>query len=85
MEISRPQQKQLTPQQEDFVEIENHCCLCGTELVFEHRHDDEAVKIKEQGHCPCCKMLQLAFLKSKINYLDNMVRYYFKTPRTWWS
>ncbi len=56
MEISRPQQKQLTPQQEDFVELENHCCLCGTELVFEHRHDDEAVKIKEQGHCPCCKI-----------------------------
>lgn len=46
----------LLPHQEDYLEVENHCCLCGTELMFEHQHDDEAVKIKEKAQCPCCKI-----------------------------
>lgn len=56
MEQSHPQHKKLSSRQEDYLEVENHCCLCGTELIFQHNHDDEAVKIKEQGHCPCCKI-----------------------------
>ncbi len=46
----------LTPQQEDFIEIESQCCLCGTPLVFTHESSQELVAIKEKAHCPCCKV-----------------------------
>ena len=56
MEIDKQLAKDLSPRQEDFVEVENHCCLCGTELEFEHVHDIETQTLKEKGHCPCCKI-----------------------------
>ncbi len=46
----------LTPQQEDFIEIESQCCLCGTPLVFVHESVLETAAIKEKAHCPCCKV-----------------------------
>lgn len=56
MEAQKRSAKKLSPSQEDYLEVENHCCLCGTELEFEHSYDETAQKIKEQGHCPCCKI-----------------------------
>lgn len=47
---------QLTPQQEDYIEVENHCCLCGTELVFNHQMVLETPTVRENAHCPCCKI-----------------------------
>lgn len=46
--------KNLSAVQEDYLEIETHCCLCGTELVFEHQQDDTAAKVQEKAHCPSC-------------------------------
>ena len=48
--------KDLTPHQQDYMEVENHCCLCGTELIFEHDVDNESSKIQEKAQCPCCKI-----------------------------
>lgn len=62
METHKSSAKKLLPHQEDFIEVETHCCLCGTELMFEHVHDDEAVKIKEKAGCPTCKIT----LKEKV-------------------
>ena len=56
MEAEKKSAATLTPQQEDYLEVENTCCLCGTELIFEHDHDDHAIKIKETAQCPCCNI-----------------------------
>ena len=48
--------KELTSIQEDYIEVENHCCLCGTELIFEHDHEETNLKVVEKAHCPCCKI-----------------------------
>lgn len=56
MDVEKVDAQNLTAQQESYLEVENHCCLCGTELVFNHEQNDVAVKIKEQAHCPCCKI-----------------------------
>ncbi|MEM7645578.1 MAG: hypothetical protein AAF203_01600 [Pseudomonadota bacterium] len=47
---------QLTPKQENYIDVENHCCLCGTPLHFEHEVDMEENKVIEKAHCPCCKV-----------------------------
>lgn len=46
----------LSPQQEDFLEVENQCCICGTDLTFAHELDATALILKEKAHCPCCKI-----------------------------
>jgi hypothetical protein len=56
MELEKKEEKSLAPHQENFVEVENHCCLCGTPLEFEHSFDEAAIKVKEKAHCPCCKI-----------------------------
>lgn len=56
MESEKELAEKLTTQQEDYLEVENHCCLCGTELVFEHSNDETAIKVTELAHCPCCKI-----------------------------
>lgn len=56
METVKKTSTQLKPHQEDFIEVESHCCLCGTALEFEHIYDETAVKLKEKAHCPCCKI-----------------------------
>lgn len=56
MEVQKKTAQKLTPHQEDYIEVENHCCLCGTELQFNHKQDDTTLKIKEKAQCPCCKI-----------------------------
>ncbi len=56
METEKKSTTRLTPHQEDYIEVENHCCLCGTPLEFEHNYDETAIKLKEKAHCPCCKI-----------------------------
>ena len=48
--------KTLTDQQENFIEVESTCCLCGTELIFEHTQDEQGTGITEHASCPCCKI-----------------------------
>ena len=54
MEAEKTVARNLSPVQEDYLEVETHCCLCGTELIFEHQHDDTAAHVKEKAHCPTC-------------------------------
>ena len=56
MEMEEIVEKKLTQKQADYLEVENHCCLCGTELIFEHNGDETGQKLIEQAHCPCCKV-----------------------------
>lgn len=39
---------------EAIIEDETRCCLCGTELEFEHNIDYSTLRIKEVAHCPSC-------------------------------
>lgn len=56
MEIEKSNAAKLSPQQEDFLEVENQCCLCGSELTFNHELDETAQLLKEKAFCPCCKI-----------------------------
>lgn len=57
MEFEKVEADNLTQQQMDFIEVESHCCLCGTELIFTHELDDTASQVTEQAQCPCCNIL----------------------------
>ncbi|HVK61572.1 MAG TPA: hypothetical protein VM432_08485 [Bdellovibrionales bacterium] len=35
---------------------ENTCCLCGTELKFEHKIDYMILSVKEEASCPACRI-----------------------------
>ena len=56
MEYQKEEMKNLTETQEDYIEVENHCCLCGTELIFEHDAEPAESFVVEKAHCPCCKI-----------------------------
>lgn len=46
-------QDQMTPIQE-FIQDQNHCCLCGTELKFAHKTDHLTLTIVEDAKCDTC-------------------------------
>jgi DNA-directed RNA polymerase subunit RPC12/RpoP len=54
MSLEKRAHKQLSTRQEDYIEVEHHCCLCGTELEFFHNLDDLSLKVKEKAQCPKC-------------------------------
>ena len=56
MDAEKVVSKNLTPGQEDFLEVETHCCLCGTELVFDHEQDETAKNVRERAQRPCCNI-----------------------------
>ena len=56
MDAEKETAEKLTERQEDYIELESTCCLCGTELIFEHELDDTAIKVQEKAQCPCCKI-----------------------------
>ncbi len=37
---------------EDFT----RCCLCGTELAFQHEVDYSRLSVREDAHCPSCRI-----------------------------
>lgn len=41
---------------EEFIEMENNCPLCGSELKLNHISDYLALQITEEAHCPRCKI-----------------------------
>lgn len=43
-------------QMEFAVEDHNTCCLCGSELKFQHRIDYLTLEVKEESHCPSCRI-----------------------------
>ncbi len=42
--------------QEQFLNDYNHCCLCGDELIFTHVTNFIGQDVKEEAHCPSCKV-----------------------------
>ncbi len=46
----------LSPDDEHqpVLEDQNHCCLCGTELVFKHTVDYATLHVQEEAECPAC-------------------------------
>jgi transcription elongation factor Elf1 len=40
--------------QEEAISDHLTCCLCGTELSFEHRVDHVQQVVKEEAHCKSC-------------------------------
>lgn len=34
----------------------NTCCLCGSDLKFQHKIDFETFKVVEDAHCPSCRI-----------------------------
>ena len=54
MDIENSEKIDLAPHQEDYIEVENHCCLCGTELIFHHEIDSLDQSVKENASCPSC-------------------------------
>lgn len=52
-EESTDQQDRLTPVQE-FVQDQNHCCLCGTHLEFAHKFDHLTLTVVEDAKCGSC-------------------------------
>jgi C4-type Zn-finger protein len=41
---------------EEFIEAENNCPLCGTELMLNHETDFAENQIHETAHCPACNL-----------------------------
>lgn len=46
----------LSPKDEHqyIIEDQNHCCLCGTKLVFKHQVDYLTLHVREEADCPTC-------------------------------
>jgi DNA-directed RNA polymerase subunit RPC12/RpoP len=42
--------------QQQFIEMHNHCALCGTVLELQHRTDVTIHEIKEEAKCPECEI-----------------------------
>jgi uncharacterized paraquat-inducible protein A len=44
------------PKYEVIIEDETKCCLCGTDLKFEHKFDYTNLKVHENASCPACQI-----------------------------
>jgi hypothetical protein len=51
---------QMTGKMTHEMIIEEHttCCLCGTDLQFNHKVDYQSLVVKEDANCPSC-MIQM--------------------------
>lgn len=43
--------------QQNFIEAQNKCPLCQTELVIEVEINDADLELTEQAKCPACDLL----------------------------
>ena len=48
--------EKLTQQEEHFIEIQNHCALCGTELIIKIESYLENYYLREEANCPQCEI-----------------------------
>ena len=44
------------PKQQEFINAQNHCVLCGTVLELKHVADQAESQIKEEAYCPECEV-----------------------------
>ena len=54
MDSDKLEKAELKPHQEDYIEVESQCCLCGTDLMFHYDFDPIIHEVKERAHCPSC-------------------------------
>lgn len=40
----------------EFIQVQNHCSLCGSVLILEHGLNPEKTLIMETAHCPECQI-----------------------------
>ena len=46
----------LKPEQLKYVFEQNHCAICEAQLELGHEVNVEQELVKEQAHCPACKI-----------------------------
>lgn len=46
----------LKPDQLKYVFEQNHCAICESKLELSHEVNVEQELVKEQAHCPACKI-----------------------------
>ena len=51
-----PETEELLRHQQTFIENQNHCALCGTELTFKVIQSQQAPHLKETASCPKCQI-----------------------------
>jgi CRISPR/Cas system-associated protein Cas10 (large subunit of type III CRISPR-Cas system) len=59
MDKAKPQSKTLrglNPEQKQFIELQNQCALCGTELQIKVESYLEDYYLLEQAECPVCQI-----------------------------
>jgi len=44
------------PKHREFINSQNNCVLCGTELELRHVRSEEQGQIKEEAYCGQCEM-----------------------------
>jgi hypothetical protein len=44
----------LTHASQDVIDALSTCCICGSNLVFQHTTDFLELKVTEKGCCPQC-------------------------------
>ena len=44
------------PVQKEYIDSQNHCVLCGTDLELRHYADKKEKTIKEEAYCPQCTL-----------------------------
>lgn len=54
MDLEENDTLEVATRHEDFVDSENNCCLCGSDLAFEHETDLLTLTVREEAHCPTC-------------------------------
>lgn len=58
MDESSAQQKQkIESRHQAFIERQNHCPLCGTQLEIRVESYLEEYTLREEAHCPDCDVL----------------------------
>lgn len=56
MEATKTIYMSIDKNHEAVLEDQNCCCLCGTDLKFEHKVDYITLKIEEKSKCPSCQI-----------------------------
>jgi len=52
--FNKPEFHILQEDDQDVLNSINNCCLCGTDLIFDHKTDHINLTVKEEANCPAC-------------------------------
>lgn len=58
MDVSNDNKYPETENNEREARIEDYtqCCLCGGQLSFKHEVDYSRLSVREDAHCPACRI-----------------------------